>query len=216
VTSPVNLLTSISPPKQARSERTAQRILDAAQGLIEREGLGALSIPEVVRLAESSTGSFYARFKDKNALLAALEERFFAEIEQTVDSLADPERWRGRPTAELMLACNREMLGRLRQHARLVCAFMCRSTHEATFASHARRFHDQLTGRMRALLLSRRAEMTHPEPEVAVDLALEFAFTFIQGRILFASAHSAPLGLSDARLAEELTRMFLTFAGIAR
>ena len=210
----LNLLSSISPPKQARSERTAQRILDAAQALIEREGLAALSIPAVVRLADSSTGSFYARFKDKNALLSALEERFFAELDQTVDTLADPERWRGRPTAELMLACNREMLGRLRLHARLVCAFMFRSTHEATFASHARRFHDQVTGRMRALLLSRRDEMTHPDPELAIDLALEFAFTFIQGRILFASAHSAARALSDECLASELTRMFLTFAGI--
>src|SRR5262245_50696430 len=168
----------MSPPKQARSERTAQRILDAAQALIEREGLQALSIPEVVRLAESSTGSFYARFKDKNALLSALEERFFAEIERTVDALADPERWRGRPTSELMRACVVEMLGRLRQHARLVCAFMFRSTHEATFASHARRFHDQVTRRMRALLLSRRDGMGHPDPELAVDLALELAFAF--------------------------------------
>ena len=60
----LNSLSSISPPKQARSERTAQRILDAAQALIEREGLAGLSIPEVVRRARSSTGSFYARFKD--------------------------------------------------------------------------------------------------------------------------------------------------------
>ena len=209
-------LSSMSPPKQARSERTAQRILDAAQTLIEREGLGAFSIPEVVRRAESSTGSFYARFKDKNALLAALEERFFAEVESRVDALAEPERWRGRPTEELARALTREMLERLRQHARLVCAFMFRSTHEATFASHARRFHDQLTRRMRALLLSRRAEMTHPEPEVAVDLALELALNFIQGRILFAGAHGGQHPLSDERLAEELTRMFLSFVGIAR
>ena len=210
----LKLLSSISPPKQARSEDTARRILDAAQELIEREGLSALSIPEVVRRARSSTGSFYARFKDKNALLAALEERFFQEVHRVLDELADPERWRGRPTRELIEACNREMLRRLRQHARLVCAFAFRSAHEATFASQVRHFHERLTDRMRALFLSRRDEMTHPEPEIAVALALEFAFTFIQTRILFAGQDGARNAIDDDRLARELTRMFLAYAGI--
>src|SRR5258706_13072834 len=110
--SSVKLLSSISPPKQARSEETARRILDAAQALIEREGLSGLSIPGVVRRARSSTGSFYARFADKNALLAALEERFFQEVHRVLDELADPKRWRGRPTRDLVEACNREMLRR--------------------------------------------------------------------------------------------------------
>jgi AcrR family transcriptional regulator len=210
----LKLLSSISPPKQARSERTARRILDAAQGLIEREGLQALSIPEVVRRARSSTGSFYARFKDKNALLAALEERFFADLHRIVDELGDPERWRDRPTRDLVQALIAEMLHRLRLHARLVCAFMVRSTHEATLAKRARRFHAQLTDRMRALFLSRRDEMTHPEPEVAVALAVEFAFTFIQARILFAARDESGPALDDERLARELTRMFLAYAGI--
>jgi len=209
----LNLLSFVSQPKQARSEETARRILDAAQALIEREGLSSLSIPEVVRRARSSTGSFYARFKDKNALLAALEERFFADVYRVLDELADPERWRGRPTRELVEACVGEMLQRLRRHARLVCAFAFRSAHEATFASHARRFHERLTDRMRALFLSRRAEMSHPEPEVAVALALEFAFTFIQTRLLFQGQERS--ALNDEQLARELTRMFLAYAGIA-
>ncbi|HTO06326.1 MAG TPA: helix-turn-helix domain-containing protein [Myxococcota bacterium] len=211
----LKLLSSISPTKQARSEETARRILDAAQATIEREGLASLSIPEVVRRARSSTGSFYARFKDKNALLAALEERFFADMHRVLDELADPARWSGRPTRELIEACNREMLRRLRQHARLVCAFVFRSAHQASLATRVQRFHERLTDRMRALFLARRAEMTHPEPELAVALALEFAFAFIQARVLFAAQEGAVAALDDDRLAAELTRMFLAYAGIA-
>jgi AcrR family transcriptional regulator len=210
----LKLLSSISPPKQARSEETARRILDAAQALIEREGLSGLSIPEVVRRARSSTGSFYARFKDKNALLAALEERFFDEVHRVLDELADPERWRERPLRELVEACNREMLRRLRQHARLVCAFAFRSAHEAGFATRVRRFHERLTERMRALFLSRRDELRHPEPELAVTLAIEFAFTFIQTRVLYVAQDGVSDGLTDDQLARELTRMFLAYAGV--
>jgi AcrR family transcriptional regulator len=215
VANSLKLLSSISQPKQARSEETARRILDAAQSLIEREGLAALSIPEVVRRARSSTGSFYARFKDKNTLLSALEERFFEDMHRVLDELADPARWAGRPTRELIDVCNREMLRRLRQHARLVCAFVFRSAHQASLATRVQRFHERLTDRMRALFLARRAEMTHPDPELAVALAIEFAFTFIQTRVLYAAHDGAAAALDDDRLAAELTRMFLAYAGIA-
>ncbi len=210
----LKLLSSISPPKQARSEETARRILDAAQALIERQGLAGLSIPEVVRRARSSTGSFYARFADKNALLAALEERFFQDVHRVLDELADLERWRGRPTRELVEACVAELLARLRQHARLVCAFAFRSAHEATFATAVRRFHERLTDRMRVLLLSRRDEMTHPEPEVAVTLVLELAFTLMQSRVLLTAREAAPGAMDDERLGRELSRMVLAYVGV--
>jgi AcrR family transcriptional regulator len=69
-------LASVSVPKQARSEQTLIRLLDAAESLIRDKGLGAVSVPEIVSRAGSSVGGFYARFKDKDELLLALEERF--------------------------------------------------------------------------------------------------------------------------------------------
>jgi hypothetical protein len=68
---------------------------------------------------------------------------------------------------------------------------------------------------MRALFLARRAEMSHPDPELAVALAIEFAFTFIQTRVLYAAHDGTAAALDDDRLAAELTRMFLAYAGIA-
>jgi hypothetical protein len=53
-------LESVARPKQARSEQTLQRILDAAEGLIEEKGLADASIPEIVRRAGSSVGGFCA------------------------------------------------------------------------------------------------------------------------------------------------------------
>ncbi len=66
-------LQAVTGPKQARSERTLQRLLDAAEVLIEEKGHAAVSIPEIARRARSSVGGFYARFRDKNELLRALE-----------------------------------------------------------------------------------------------------------------------------------------------
>ena len=68
----------MSEPKQPRSERTQERLLRAAEKLILEKGLADASVPEIARRAGSSVGGFYARFPDKDALLRALEERFFA------------------------------------------------------------------------------------------------------------------------------------------
>ena len=86
-------LHSVAAPKQRRSERTLRRLLDAGEALIEEKGLADVSVPDIVRRAGSSVGGFYARFRDKNELLRALEERFFGELLARVDALAEPTRW---------------------------------------------------------------------------------------------------------------------------
>jgi AcrR family transcriptional regulator len=48
----------VARPKQARSEETLQRLLEAAEALIEEKGLADASIPEIVRRAGSSVGGF--------------------------------------------------------------------------------------------------------------------------------------------------------------
>ena len=94
---PQAALRSVALPKQARSEQTLRRLLDAAEELIQAKGLAGVSIPDIVRRAGSSVGGFYARFRDKHELLRALEERFFVELYGRLDALARPGRWRGAP-----------------------------------------------------------------------------------------------------------------------
>src|ERR1043166_9721018 len=97
-------LETVAGPKQARSGRTLQRLLDAAESLIKEKGHAAVSIPEIARRARSSVGGFYARFRDKNELLRALEERHFIELSQRLDALADAPRWEAASTASIVEA----------------------------------------------------------------------------------------------------------------
>ncbi len=62
-------LRTVAGPKQARSEDTLRRLLNAAEELIIEKGHRAVSIPEIARRAHSSVGGFYARFRDKTELL---------------------------------------------------------------------------------------------------------------------------------------------------
>ena len=69
----------INPPKQSRSQRTLERIVAASLELLATEGPSGLTVHKVVDKADSSIGSFYARFKGKEDLLDYLGERVWTE-----------------------------------------------------------------------------------------------------------------------------------------
>ena len=66
----------ISKPKQARSKKTMENILDTAQQMLIDSTFDKANIQEIVKNANSSVGSFYSLFKSKNNLLECLLDRY--------------------------------------------------------------------------------------------------------------------------------------------
>ena len=71
----VQTANAVKKPCQQRSRDSLERILKSAEALIRAKGYEALTIAEVVRRSHTSTGTLYARFPDKTALLYAIHER---------------------------------------------------------------------------------------------------------------------------------------------
>ena len=180
-------LQTVAGPKQARSERTLQRLLDAAQVLIEEKGHAAVSIPEIARRARSSVGGFYARFRDKNELLRALEERHFIEVWQRLEALADARRWENVSTAQVVEAAVAELVSVTRERRRLIAAFLVSAIQDPAIREGGLRFRRRVEECIRGLLLPRRGEMDHPDPALAVD----------RGRRPPAVRRRAPAGAHD-------------------
>jgi len=206
-------LATVDRPKQARSERTLQRILSAARDLIEEKGLADASIPEIVRRAGSSVGGFYGRFKDKNELLRALEERFFHEMSERVDGLADATRWRQASLRTVVEACASELLQIVRDHRNLIAAFYHRATSDAVSLAGAVRFQSSVSERITALVLARSEPLSHPRPAVAVELAVHYAFGLMLQLVLAGEIRAGQHSLSDEELHGELVRNFLCYIG---
>ena len=70
----------VNGPKQLRSQETLDRILTAAEGLLDEGTFDQATIAEVVRRAGTSVVAFYARFLDKQALLFTLEARALEDV----------------------------------------------------------------------------------------------------------------------------------------
>jgi AcrR family transcriptional regulator len=207
-------LETVSGPKQARSERTLQRLLDAAEALIKEKGHAAVSIPEIARRAGSSVGGFYARFRDKNELLRALEERHFIELSQRVEALADARRWAHAATVDIVDAAVAELVTITRQRRQMIAAFLVRAVEDPVVREGGLRFRRRVEERIGALLLSRRAEMTHPDPALAVDFGIQTAFAIMQQHVLIEETQVGGRALSDDELRRELATLFLRYVGI--
>ena len=67
---------------------------------------------------------------------------------------------------------------------------------------------------MAELLLDRRNEIKHPEPEVAIDVALRQVFSFITDLCTVDMGGFAIQELDDDKLSEEMTRSFLAYLGV--
>src|SRR5258706_11299517 len=78
----------VRPARQERSRDTHERIVDAAQRMMERgKAFHEIGVAELAKEAQSSVGAFYSRFHDKDALLRVLQAELhregFATAEQT-------------------------------------------------------------------------------------------------------------------------------------
>lgn len=69
---------------QPRALKTRARLLATAQAVIDETGYGAMRVEEVVRRAGVAKGTFFAHFKDKDALMDLL---IGAEIDRRIDAL---------------------------------------------------------------------------------------------------------------------------------
>lgn len=208
-------LETVSGPKQARSERTLQRLLDAAEALIREKGHAAVSIPEIARRARSSVGGFYARFRDKDELLRALEERHFIELDRRVEALVDARRWEHATIAELVEVAVAELVTITRERRPLIAAFLARAVEDPVIREGGLRFRRRVEERLSALLLARGDALDHPEPALAIELGIQTAFALMQQHVLIEETRAGGRTLTDDELRRELARMFLRYLGAA-
>jgi AcrR family transcriptional regulator len=79
-------------PRQARSRRRVEGILDAAARLVVERGVDALSTRDIAQAAEVPVASLYQYFADKEAVLLALAARDMEEMDaQVAGDLAELE-----------------------------------------------------------------------------------------------------------------------------
>jgi len=200
-------------PQQTRSRKTMNRILDVSQSLLEEKGFDELTIAEIVQRAGCSVGAFYGRFRDKDALLHALDERFFQEFIAESEAILDVRRWEGKPIAEIIeaaIAFLMDVYGKQRGVLRAL-SLRARLNHDVRFGEREQTAWE-LFPRLQELLLARADEIAHPNPELAVRLGFLQVFYALREVLLWGHLKSG-FSISNDQLVSELARSYLAYLG---
>ena len=200
-------------PVQARSRRTLDAILEATEGLLRDKPFEEISVAEIILAAGSSTGSFYARFPSKEALLPALYERYHRALKPRQEA-AEAAFGTAPSLASLCEGVARAFAESFRAQPNLMRAIVLyartRSEELAPLIPERAKLHDRILG----LFAPFHAEIAHDDPEAAVRAGLFVMGSAIREAMLFPGAPmAANTGLSAAaiqRAAAAMLHAFLT------
>lgn len=194
----------VSDPVQTRSQRTLRKLLDATESLLNEKSWLEISVGDIVAAAETSVGSFYARFQDKDTLLRYLSERLSEQTQRRIGGFIGEN-----PTTSLehtirglidnLVAVHRAKAGLIRTLTVLPRTYSKPSFYEDGMKSAAA--FKQLAAHV--------AE--HGIAESKASFVLFLIVTAVRERFVFAQ-HAKPLvSLSQARFVEELSAISLTY-----
>lgn len=198
---------ALKKPQQRRSEASLQRMLAAAEELLNEGTFEEATIGEIVRRSNTSVGAFYNRFADKAALLKVLEDRFFEDVLRRFEAFFEGKRLHQMSLEGAVRAVVEEITRLYRNHLGLVraLAIESRSRLDADQQQQGVKVNRALYDWSAKLILDRRQEIRHPDPSVAVPFAISMAAATLREHILFGQAKLSPI-LEEGQVCEEVIR----------
>jgi AcrR family transcriptional regulator len=183
--------------------------------LLRDRPFAQITVRDILAKSKSSAGSFYARFPTREALLPVLYERYDARLHR------DHAKRRATPSGPTTLEdLARAMIGnriaRLRADRWLMQAVALHArTHPEMISLDTRERRQAALTTVHSGILAFRDQMSHPDPERAVPLALFMVLTTCREMMVFGEMPLASsVAITDDQLIDELTRAFLNYLGV--
>jgi AcrR family transcriptional regulator len=174
------------PATQDRGHKAVERLLSAAEKILESGGLEAATVPAIAARAGMSVGNVYKRFPDKDSLLRAIYERFFAEALAANEFALDPTKWKDIRTTEVLSTLVTGMIEGYRSRRALIRALLLYAqTHgDAEFRAHAEEMRLETFGLFERLLRDRRGDIGHPHPERAIRFVVTLLANALENAVI--------------------------------
>ena len=206
----VDQLDGVLPVNQARSRNARDRLLQAGERVFAKLGYDAAHVNDIALAAGCSVGSFYRRFRDKEAFFKALHHRFTERnLDNAARFFAMPE-WQVQPTSLMLRTLIENTAHIMKRNQGFFRALFQRSLAGAG-ADYwpSMRAGTQRQGELLAAFLGARGEGTHEDlPQACI-----FALRSVDGALVNRMLNDGPY-LDDNFVVDSLSRMALSFLGV--
>ena len=196
-----------TPPQQARSRETQESLLAAAEQVFAEVGIAQATVAQICERAGVAVGTFYGRFPDKDALLTFWYDRFFRRGRIAFDRAFSDAMWEGRAPADIVRGWVQARVLHYRRNRKLLKALLThvRTRPNPEFTPFATQLLLPSLQRLSLLLLKRDGAVLHPDPPIALRMAVMMTESSIQTLVLFNEPGADDLSTSDDVLVEQLS-----------
>ena len=211
ITSASSLPTPVRVPRQRRSERVLERIVDAARALFEERTYESVGIADIASRAGVSVGIFYQRFATKDHLLVHIARDFVAEMQTRAE-----RSLRAQPSeslagfAESYFALAAEAFHKHRAIIRPL-TLVARQNPDPALREILATFNRAVHGIFREKALEHRREIRHPAPDVAINFAILAASSALRELVLYQEPVSRLGPKRRGEVARECARLFTSY-----
>src|SRR5262245_40317196 len=207
-------------PQQERSRESLRKLLKAATEVLGQHGVEGTTIPRIAHHAGLTPGAVYRRFHDKEALLETAILGILERQDERVRTGMSHAAAARIPLAVLAEQTIGGLVTGYRMNAPLLLALrqFAQSRSKTPFYAKASRLEARSVERIVDRFLTHRSEIRHPDPHLAVSLGLMVVVSTIFDLVVLPVDHRAWKNLlpeDDQALKRELTRLFLSYLGVA-
>jgi AcrR family transcriptional regulator len=144
-------------------------MLDAAERLLRTGGPEALTVEAVIEQAETSTGSFYARFGSREGLFVAMHERFLTTFGEAMVSVIDAAQ-RTSTVDDAVHTFVDGLFTAVRRHRDTLAFHMLHNAHDPTMRAQGNEFTRELNRRLGRLITHHPTDRRRVSP-TTIDMA---------------------------------------------
>ena len=200
-------------PLQLRSRETLERVAAATERLLEERTFEEITIGEILREARCSSGSFYARFGSKDALLPFLYERYDAQLRPRLEARLARAPWGEMTFRDACATLVRGTLEMYLERRNLMRALaLYARTHPEAFSDSFYQQRREVQELPLAVLRPFLAHIPHPAPEAALRMGFFVVACAAREKLLFGDApHAAVTPVTVDGLTRELTHVLHSY-----
>ena len=185
-------------------------MLDSAEMLFAEGGADAMTVEAVIERAGTSAGAFYARFGDRDGLLQALHDRFLATLHELVGGIA----LKGMMQPSLAEAVSVMVSGSLQvanEHSRSLAFFVLFKASDERLRLQGIAANQGFAEAFRQVTLHHQAEIRHPKPAQAIDVAFRMLHAMLVQTVMFRAKDLTGRPMADTSLAQQVSRGLIAY-----
>jgi AcrR family transcriptional regulator len=194
-------------PRQDRSRRTEQALLDAALTLFRARGVDAVTVGDIAAAAGVAPATIYRRFTDKAGLQREVFRAFVQGTTAMVDAIPTDQQAAG--LVALMARVAAIVLAFMRANQRYLQSAYALALADDEYADGIRALRASVLQNLRRNVRQYLDDINHPEPELAIEFVLQQALAMLSARM--DAGHLEVSAIEERVFFRELLRSLLGY-----